>query len=1192
MRRVVRAILDRLPKRGRRRWRYVSGRRRRVGIVLISIIIIAMYGWWRYTNHYRVRRKAVAYLGQFIGAEVRIQKASFSLLEGIKLTGVRIYRDSDGRIDDIFQARQVWLKHKPLSLIQSGRLDVQEIICIEPVLTITEDVDHATWNFQSLFHPPDPDSAVDWRESLPVIRIRDGLVHRKEIVDGVLTSLCTERLSARALPQTAPVAYAIEVFDDASAGEAGGQVRLNLEPVSVAWTAQAPAALLRRVSPHLYRRWFDRYQVRGGVLRCEGEASADSVGNRLTFALTDVGLTLPPEVGGVQLTGLDGVIEFTADGVGIEKISGRLPQLGDALAVVTGGFAGYGADSPVEVQCRIDDLEFPFAADDSLLGRHLKWFQDDYAPRGKANVSFRIGRDAVGEFSCDGSAEVLGMAMTVALFPLPVTDATGTVAFDSRRVTLGGLRGRVGDMHIGVDGWISIPEHRVYDLSLTATDVSLDAAFDAAMARSSLEEIRQDVRGYVNSFAPSGTVDADLRLYSHPETGEIRNEVNLTFDGNASVVYEAFPYAVTDLTGKVSIHPESVTLDAIRGRHGSARIGVDGTATDLHAANPDVRLDINATDIPLDSDLAAALGAISAPARGYYDSFHFAGAADVVGPIHFRPDGSLDYTLMTTLKNASMRHDRFPCPLVDLRGVVRLTPKTIDIRRVVGTRGGGPVTVTGSVDLTDAQLALDLEIDAKDVRFDDELRDAVRAVSPETLGRVWDAMNPTGTADIRFVAGFRDDTGRDDYVLTLIARDMGVTPTRFPYPITGLRGTVLARPDRVEFQDLRAGDAESGLLAKGVLHLSDGGVQEADILLAATGLPIDQRLLDAAPDSFATVAARLQPTGRFDVNLTSLQYRRPPVQQVQPDATGPGEPWTWRIDGSIGLHDAAMDVGVKATRVNGEVAGVVTADVVGDRYSVAAAFTADSLLLWGRQATRLRGNVRKDRLDDTLHFADLVADIYGGQMAGDIDIEMGDSGGVTMKLDVLDVEVGELLNAKGADPDKRIAGSGRLSGGLSLRVLTDPQGVTSRRGSGEFVLAEAKIGKIPILLGLVNVVLLQLPTETTFSSGEVKYVIEDDLLICSKINLRGEGQSVVGLNAAATSIIGAGTVNLASEELNLALRSGPPHLLMGVFGELWTKTVSGLSTTRVTGSWRDPKVRTVPLNQIDSLIREVFDMDP
>jgi len=61
-----------------------------VGVVVLALLIGLVYGYWYLTNDRRIRAEAQQYLHELTGAEVRVDRARFSLFGGIRLHGVRL----------------------------------------------------------------------------------------------------------------------------------------------------------------------------------------------------------------------------------------------------------------------------------------------------------------------------------------------------------------------------------------------------------------------------------------------------------------------------------------------------------------------------------------------------------------------------------------------------------------------------------------------------------------------------------------------------------------------------------------------------------------------------------------------------------------------------------------------------------------------------------------------------------------------------------------------------------------------------------------------------------------------------------------------------------------------------------------------------------------------------------------------
>ena len=101
-----------MPHRRRRHWRYVSGRRRRVGLVLFAALVVVAYSYWYLTNDDRVAREVEAYVARLTGGKVEVESAQFRLFGGIRVEGLKITLP-DGTGLPFLDAPQVRIVHRP-----------------------------------------------------------------------------------------------------------------------------------------------------------------------------------------------------------------------------------------------------------------------------------------------------------------------------------------------------------------------------------------------------------------------------------------------------------------------------------------------------------------------------------------------------------------------------------------------------------------------------------------------------------------------------------------------------------------------------------------------------------------------------------------------------------------------------------------------------------------------------------------------------------------------------------------------------------------------------------------------------------------------------------------------------------------------------------------------------------------------
>jgi hypothetical protein len=137
-----------------------------------------------------------------------------------------------------------------------------------------------------------------------------------------------------------------------------------------------------------------------------------------------------------------------------------------------------------------------------------------------------------------------------------------------------------------------------------------------------------------------------------------------------------------------------------------------------------------------------------------------------------------------------------------------------------------------------------------------------------------------------------------------------------------------------------------------------------------------------------------------------------------------------------------------------------------------------------------------------------------------------------------------------------------------------------RQASGVLKISEAELYKLPVMLGLLNVLYLAVPGDTAFTQGQVTYRLRNDKMIFDEIWLQGP----------ALSIVGSGNMDMKTEELDLTFLTGPPNKLRGLAGlsELLDSVAREVAQIQVDGTLSKPRMRPVPLRSLDRLIREML----
>jgi len=225
----------------------------------------------------------------------------------------------------------------------------------------------------------------------------------------------------------------------------------------------------------------------------------------------------------------------------------------------------------------------------------------------------------------------------------------------------------------------------------------------------------------------------------------------------------------------------------------------------------------------------------------------------------------------------------------------------------------------------------------------------------------------------------------------------------------------------------------------------------------------------------------------------------------------------------------------------------------------------------------VRGKVVKSPGGLTVYVRDLVGDCHGGRAAGFAEIRLSDPVQYGVNLSVEGVDLTELLNAGIEDPAERIDTAGKLAGTVQLVAVADKP--ETRRASGVLQVTDAKIYKMPVVLGLMHVVLLTLPGDSAFNEGTMTYHMEGNKLIFDEIYLTGQG----------TSIVGSGTLDVSKQTIHFTFLAGPGALpRIGYLDEFVETAMRELVEIEITGTLNDPQTRTIPLRALDDVLRRML----
>jgi len=1122
--------------------------------------VVAASAYYYLASDERVEQFAESYLENLLGTHVSIGRATFSLSEGLVLEDLVVSSPPPFK-EAILRAPRVDLKIDPMSLFRVRWNEkawnllapvVTEIAVHRPTITLVLWNDEV-WNFQSLVRARPPESAVP--RARPVVTLDAGTLRIKQKVPGKTTYEHEMDVSGLLLPSEADP-HTFRFQTDVRSREVRLAVAsgvLDARTASLSFEGHASNVVL---SQELYKslpaevqRIWDRFEPTGSV---NLKVLFDET-RRFRIETELTGVAFAYEYGGLTHTfeNLTGRCAFSRKSLRLTGVQGLMNGWPVSLDGEVTGFDRERLPMNLSVSADRVDVEKcrPLLVS---VAPHMEVVYYAYSPKGEADVNLDIyrGPEEDARLEVKGDLFCRGMEMTYRLFPYRLERLRGKVHFTPQGYKTEGVEGYHGDARVRLVGWAENPgplcESRVM---VYGRGVPLDDDLRSALAKPQ--------RDVYDLYAPSGTADIDVEVYRPPVRNPHRRvvvDMNLL---DCGFLYKHFPYQLKNATGKVIIEPGLTKIIDVRGRHGEAEIVLSGELVSQKDGPPILNLKVVGEDVALDEDLEKALPERE---RRTLEVFHLSGLADIDGTVTRGPEtkGRVEYDLAIRLKNARMIYERFPFLAEEVTGNLFLKRGSCRIESLTGFNSGARVEAAGWIEQRPDDYAMDLLLSGKDVILGESLRGALG----HDMRSVWSHLRPRGLVDVE--AHLTKAFGADEslkHEVWVTMRDSQATLDIFPYPLEHVTGKMEFKGGEVCLHGVRARSGLTEFVLGGRIAYDEQG-PTFNLSIETKGLRLEGPLHDALPEPLKKAFAILRPTGRMDLNLSRLTFRRTDEGKALAE---------WY--GTAVLDEVGLEPGIKVSGLVG------TAEMMGRWTDGKVAFQGEMKNLQGTVADKdivdARLRIEKAERAGALSIRNFEGEFYGGRVEGFASIGLGAGREYAFNLSAADVDFERLLR-EGFRLEHNIAG-GLLRGTLGLRA-TGPDAKTVE-ASGYVYVTEAKLYELPLVVRLLNALRLAPSDRTAFQKARVLYFLRGKRLILGDIRLEGR----------AMNLYGAGTME-ADGRLNLTFITGKKNddPLIPALSEFVEGIRKQIAVVLVTGTLAEPQVQTRTLSAVTAPFRELI----
>ncbi|MBC7819053.1 MAG: hypothetical protein IAG10_19360, partial [Planctomycetaceae bacterium] len=587
------------------------------------------------------------------------------------------------------------------ALIERQQVEVLKVVVKSPRLEVVRGPD-GSWNWQSLRLPPQQEKG-----SLPEFAIEDGtVVVRVEQAPGVPPGvLVLEHMDIELLPSgkrqyqikassncehTGAIELSGRWSIDEQTGQLDGkltQITAGQELVGVAASfapevrtklAEWEAKFLELLSKPADAQGGSPFGVSGPI---KAAGAADSILGlkakfNVAFRVTRPEPKTTPTFR-VAMNIVDGEITNPALPFPLQDLRGELYADNDRFLVkeltahngatkllVDGKLEGREAGYPGRIELNVNNV----VCDQRLRSRLSAGFgriYDQHQPQGDLDMHAVLAHDG-GRWR----PEVLNVtakdcSVMHEAFPYPVEHANGSITLQDGNLIID-VSGMAGDRPITLEGTVVNPgANATILLTIRTSDLPIDATF--------IKACTPQLRSAIQRMRLTGVMDGEVRLTKAPQQPFVTSIEALLRNG--AMNYDAFPYRVEGITGRLSAIGPNFKFKELIGRHGKDGTTVIAAKGDYGKLNNNVgelNLRIVTQAAPLDESLYRA---VPASLQRVWREFRPTGLVDVVTDVHWLTDRAADIRMSSIeLTKGSLSLKMLPYRLDELRASYEYGP--------------------------------------------------------------------------------------------------------------------------------------------------------------------------------------------------------------------------------------------------------------------------------------------------------------------------------------------------------------------------------------------------------------------------------------------------------------------------------------------------------------------------------------
>lgn len=645
-------------------------------------------------------------------------------------------------------------------------------------------------------------------------------------------------------------------------------------------------------------------------------------------------------------------------------------------------------------------------------------------------------------------------------------------------------------------------------------------------------QLPQKVADIWKSIQPTGLITADACFRFDGKTWS--PNVKLLCQ-NGSLLYDKFPYALSNLNGSIELSNQKLTINLTDNANvtlGGEFIIPNELFTPSNETNKTDNLDdshlkkISGYFLVKGRKIAISDKVVNAcplKAQELIHQFDPKGAFDVDVRLDVRGNGApIDLIVDIGLINCSGRYDHFPYPLRNLNGRLYMKNHFWTFENLVVNTTPVRMTGSGRVNLQqDQPHDFFLNLNMTDLPVDKVLTSSM----PEENAKLIHGLGITGSVNAQVDIAMRIGVDKGPKLkihAVPTGEEFSMRAASFPYRLEKVSGTIDYENGQFTIKDFTGNHYQTLLCCQINGMVIPGSGWKADLSkVAVDRLIVDRDLIEAIPESMRKYITSLNLKGplhyRGNVKL-NYNYKRQTPLSAQ-----------W--NGEIGVQEVSISKGITLRGICG---GITTAGYIvnGEFYSEGQ--LAIESALWNMvQFSNIKGpyqinnyqafvgssapqilksifpketNTFQRSIQNVVgsdKMQPLTAKAFGGDFTTDVVLLFNEPARFCIFSNLRNARLEQCGEVTQSDQL-----SGKFHAFIKLWGISDD--INTLGGKGDLWLEEADIYHLPAMVSLLKILSIKEPSQNAFSNSEASFRFSGPHLFFDKINFRGDAISLYG----------------------------------------------------------------------------------